>query len=120
MGSPLVLRGGMTNVQSATPAKSGSASVCHVVTVPYSWFRNSDLCVPASVSRQGKSDFNTNDNGELVSGGNLEAVAMELPSSREIELETLLRQRDAQLAKLTVSNLILSRTCDVVKVEVNE
>lgn len=27
---------------------------------------------------------------------------MDLPSSREIELETLLRQRDAQIAELTV------------------
>lgn len=30
------------------------------------------------------------------------AVGMELPSAREIELETLLRQRDAQIADLTV------------------
>lgn len=34
--------------------------------------------------------------------------AMDLPSAREIELETLLRERDAQVAELTVSS------CDVV------
>lgn len=39
---------------------------------------------------------------DAVLGGVL-SHAMELPTSREIELETLLRERDAQVAELTVS-----------------
>lgn len=35
-------------------------------------------------------------------------ITMDLPTSREIELETLLRQRDAQVAELTVSFFRLS------------
>ena len=35
---------------------------------------------------------------------------MSLPSSREIELETLLRQRDAQVIELTVRTLCIAST----------
>ncbi len=48
--------------------------------------------------------LNAADDSDLADRGGLEAIAMELPTSREIELETLLRQRDTQVAELTVSN----------------